>query len=146
MGQQIHELRGVISGDPGPFVRAVGQAKAASGDFLSSWGKAAGELVSLGGKIAVGITGMATAIGTAVAVTGTKFNALQQNATIAFSTLLRDGEKAKGFLQELQKFAAETPFSFGGLIKNSQFLLATGTSLQEIIPTLRILGDTMSGL
>lgn len=146
MGQQIHELRGVISGDPGPFVKAVGQAKAAGGDFLASWGKAAGELISLGGKIAVGITGMATAIGTAVAVTGTKFNALQQNATIAFSTLLRDGEKAKGFLQELQRFAAETPFSFGGLIKNSQYLLATGTSLKEIIPTLRILGDTMSGL
>jgi tape measure domain-containing protein len=146
MGQTIHELRGVIGGDASGWLRAVKQSINAGQDFLSSWGRAASEVVSLSTKVAVGVTGMATAIGTAVAVTGTKFNALQQNATIAFSTLLRDGTKAKAFLQELQKFAAETPFSFGGLIKNSQFLLATGTSLAEIIPTLRVLGDTMAGL
>jgi tape measure domain-containing protein len=146
MGQQIHELRGVIQGDASGWLRAVKQSINAGQDFLSAWGRAASEVVSLSTKVAVGITGMATAVGTAVAVTGTKFNALQQNATIAFSTLLRDGTKAKAFLQELQKFAAETPFSFGGLIKNSQFLLATGTSLAEIIPTLRVLGDTMAGL
>lgn len=146
MGQTIHELRGVIGGDASGWLRAVKQSINAGQDFLASWGRAASEVVSLSTKVAVGVTGMATAIGTAVAVTGTKFNALQQNATIAFSTLLRDGTKAKAFLAELQKFAAETPFSFGGLIKNSQFLLATGTSLAEIIPTLRVLGDTMAGL
>jgi tape measure domain-containing protein len=146
MGQQIHELRGVISGDPSGWLRAVKQSIDAGKAFAAQWGQLASDLATVTTRIGTGAAAMATAIGTAVAVTGGKFNALKENATVAFTTILRDGAKARSFLEDLQKFAAETPFSFGGLIKNSQFLLATGTSLAEIIPTLRVLGDTLAGL
>lgn len=146
MGQQIHELRGVIQGDASGWLRAVKQSIDAGKTFAAQWGQLASDITTVTTRIGAGAAAMATAIGTAVAVTGGKFNALKENATVAFTTILRDGAKARSFLEDLQKFAAETPFSFGGLIKNAQFLLATGTSLSEIIPTLRVLGDTLAGL
>lgn len=146
MGQQIHELRGVIQGDASGWLRAVKQSIDAGKSFAAQWGQLASDIATVTTRIGTGAAAMATAIGTAVAVTGGKFNALKENATVAFTTILRDGAKARSFLEDLQKFAAETPFSFGGLIKNAQFLLATGTSLSEIIPTLRVLGDTLAGL
>jgi len=146
MGQEIHELRGVIGGDASGWLRAIGQAIRGADDFGRRWAQVANDVAEVGGRLAAGIAGAATAMASAVAVTGGKFNALKENANIAFSTILRDGAKARQFLGELQKFSQETPFTFGGLIKNSQYLLATGFALQEIIPTLRILGDTMSGL
>lgn len=146
MGQEIHELRGVIGGDASGWLRAIGVAIRGADEFGRKWAQVASDVADVGGRLAAGITGAAAAMGTAVAVAGGKFNALKENATIAFSTILRDGSKAREFLGELQKFSQETPFSFGGLIKNSQYLLATGFALKEIIPTLRVLGDTMSGL
>lgn len=65
---------------------------------------------------------------------------------IAFQTLLKSADKGTRMLQDLQKFAAETPFDVPGVVEAAQQLLAFGFNAKEIIPTLRVLGDTAAGL
>lgn len=65
---------------------------------------------------------------------------------IAFSTMLKSADKGKAILQDLQRFAAETPFDVPGVVQSAQQLMAFGFAAEEIIPTLRILGDTAAGL
>ena len=65
---------------------------------------------------------------------------------IAFQTLLKSADEGTRMLQDLQKFAAETPFDVPGVVEAAQQLLAFGFNAKEIIPTLRVLGDTAAGL
>lgn len=65
---------------------------------------------------------------------------------IAFQTMLKSAGDGTRMLQDLQKFAAETPFDVPGVVEAAQQLLAFGFNAQEIIPTLRVLGDTAAGL
>src|SRR5437867_13027830 len=45
----------------------------------------------------------------AVAGLGLSFNAMQEQAQIAFTSLLGSGERATAFLKEMKDFAAKTP-------------------------------------
>lgn len=65
---------------------------------------------------------------------------------IAFQTMLKSAEAGTAMLQNLQKFAADTPFDVPGVVESAQQLMAFGFSAQEIIPTLRTLGDAAAGL
>ena len=65
---------------------------------------------------------------------------------IAFQTMLKSASDGTKMLQDLQKFAAETPFDVPGVVEAAQQLLAFGFNAKEIIPTLRVLGDTAAGL
>ena len=65
---------------------------------------------------------------------------------IAFTTMLGDAEKADRFLRELYDFAAKTPFEIEGLQKQVQLMLALGFRAEEVIPTLRAVGDAVAAL
>ena len=65
---------------------------------------------------------------------------------IAFTTMLGDAEKADRFLRELYDFAAKTPFEIEGLQQQVQLLLALGFKAEEVIPTLRAVGDAVAAL
>jgi tape measure domain-containing protein len=69
-----------------------------------------------------------------------------EQLTVAFNTLLGSREKANKLLQDLQKFAQETPFGFTELTSLSKQLLAFGFNADEIIPTLQRLGDVAGGV
>lgn len=86
------------------------------------------------------------AVGTAVAVTGTNFDNMKEQATIAFTTMLGSGERARAFLDDLQKFAASTPFEFPDLVTASQRLLAMGFAADRVKPLLTSVGDAVAGL
>jgi tape measure domain-containing protein len=59
----------------------------------------------------------------------------------SFEVLLGSGQAAAKMIQDINKFAAETPFEQAELGKAAKQLLAFGTSAQDIIPTMRRLGD-----
>jgi len=120
---------------------------------LGSQGKGNSPLAILTGAIGTGLKVGAVAgvtafgaLGGAVAVTGIEFDNMKQQAQIAFTTMLGDGDKAKVFLDDLQKFAASTPFEFPELLQASQRLLAMGFSAEEVKPTLTAVGDAVAGL
>lgn len=69
-----------------------------------------------------------------------------EQAQTAFTTLLGSGEKAKAFMGDLRKFAAETPFEMQGLTKASQKLLAFGFESKQILPMMTSIGNAVSSL
>lgn len=95
---------------------------------------------ALGGATA--LAGLSAAVGT----TGFSFNAFQESAETAFTTMLGGAEEAKAFLADLNNFAKTTPFEITGLTETSQKLLAFGFEADEILPTLTSIGDAVAGL
>nr|WP_225954640.1 tape measure protein [Kibdelosporangium phytohabitans] len=71
---------------------------------------------------------------------------MKEQATVAFNTLLGSGEKAKVFLEDLTKFAAQTPFELPGLIDNARSLLGVGLAADKVIPTMGALGNAAGAL
>lgn len=94
-------------------------------------------------KTAVVAAGGLTA---AAAKIGISFNSMQEQASIAFTTLLGDGQKAQQFLLDLQQFSAKTPFELPGLINNARMLLGVGLAADKVIPTLTSLGNAAGAL
>jgi hypothetical protein len=74
------------------------------------------------------------------------FNADIEQNEVAFRTLLGNAEAAKVRINELYKFAAETPFEFGEVVSASRILQAlTGNALSSGAG-LRLVGDAASAV
>lgn len=58
--------------------------------------------------------------------------------------MLGSAEVAEKMLQNLSDFAAKTPFELADVRNNAKQLLAMGVSAENIIPTMKALGDTAS--
>lgn len=71
--------------------------------------------------------------------------ALEQE-TVAFTGLLGSAKAAQAMLAQLQQFAAETPFEFPGLVKDTQELLGMGFAGRDIIPVMTAIGDAAAGV
>lgn len=74
------------------------------------------------------------------------FNSRLQQAHIAFTTLLGDAGAADMFIKKMQDFANVTPFDFAGVQDATQRLLAMGFTADQVLPTLRAVGDAVAGL
>lgn len=70
----------------------------------------------------------------------------QEQTQIAFETLTGSVEKADKLIRELFAFAAKTPFTIPEVEKNTKLLLAYGTEVENIIPTLNALGNIASAV
>lgn len=69
-----------------------------------------------------------------------------QQLQVAFETMLGSAEKAKEMIEELSNFASRTPFTLPGVERSAQQLLAVGFAAEEVIPTLKMVGDVAAGL
>ena len=65
---------------------------------------------------------------------------------IKMGTLARSMELGKEKLEELNHFAAHTPFMLHEVRTNTGMLLAMGIALDDIIPTMTLLGNVTAGL
>jgi len=65
---------------------------------------------------------------------------------IAFETMLGSTEKAGKLLEQLKKFTLETPFQMPQVVEGAKALMAFGFEADNIIPTLKMLGDISAGL
>jgi len=97
-----------------------------------------------GGFLKFGGIGTAVLIGLGAAAlrSAGQFEQLETS----FTVLLGSAEAAKKLLKELSTFAVETPFESGELGDAAKQLLAFGTAADDIVPTLRQLGDIAAGL
>lgn len=69
-----------------------------------------------------------------------------ENAVTDFTTLTGSMQNAQNTVRNLQKLGAETPFEFGDLAASTKTLLGFQAVTQDqLIPTLRMLGDTAGG-
>ena len=69
-----------------------------------------------------------------------------EQSHIAFSTMLGSAEEATILLNELADFARRTPFELVGIEASAKQLLAMGIEADNLLPTLKSLGDVSAGL
>lgn len=69
-----------------------------------------------------------------------------QQTEVALNTMVGAGNKAAGFLADMQEFAAQTPFEFEGLMRSSKMLLAMGINANAVLPIMRRVGDAMAAV
>jgi tape measure domain-containing protein len=120
---------------------AGNRAKTSSYGF-SSMATGIGKIKS---AAALGVVGLGAVAGAAVTM-GVKTVAANQNAQIAFSTMLGSGQKASAFLKDLQEFAAKTPFEFPELQTAASSLISAGIEAKNVIPIMTSLGNATSGM
>ncbi|MBB5154952.1 tape measure protein [Saccharopolyspora phatthalungensis] len=101
-------------------------------NLLASYGITAGTVFGLAGVAAAGM--------------GIKFAASQEQAQMAFTTMLGGAQEAQRFVAELQDFAARTPFDLPSVTTGAQRLMAFGFAAQDVLPTLTAIGDAVSGM
>ena len=127
-------------------VGGLARVNGALGGLASRGGALAAALGrTLLGAGAAGLAGLGV-LGGLVGKTGLGFLALKEQAQVAFTTMLGSGAKATAFLDELQAFAARTPFEFPDLVAGARRLLALGFTADQVLPTLTIVGDAVAGL
>lgn len=95
--------------------------------------------------MAAGLVAVGVAAGFAGAAS-IKMAAQWEQSEIAFTTLLRSGEKAKEFLGQLEDFASATPFELPGIMDASRKLLAFGWQAESVIPTMTAIGDAVAAI
>lgn len=76
---------------------------------------------------------------------GLDFNASIEKAQVQFAALLRNEEQAETLVRKLQEFAKISPLGLEGVTQNAVELLSAGTKLEDIIPTLEMLGNLSLG-
>lgn len=69
-----------------------------------------------------------------------------QQLEVAFTTMLRSGEKADKLMAEAVDFAAHTPFDLQGVADGIRQLLAYGTAAEDAIKEVEMLGNVAAGL
>lgn len=68
-----------------------------------------------------------------------------QQIEVAFKNIFGSTEEARKKLAEYQDFARKTPFRFKQVASGAQDLLQSGVAAEQVIPTLRALGNAMPG-
>lgn len=116
-------------------IRGVGESAQVTGRSVS-------ETFKTGGVAAAGFMAAVTGLGVAMANVASNF---EQNR-ISFETMLGSAEAGRKALANLSDFAVKTPFELPQLITASKSLLAYGIEADNLIPTLRNLGDIASGV
>ncbi|MEA3279478.1 MAG: tape measure protein, partial [Thermodesulfobacteriota bacterium] len=66
--------------------------------------------------------------------------------SISFETMIGNAGDAKRLMEEIKDFAKETPFELPDVVKGAKSLLAYGVALEDIIPSLKMMGDVSAGL
>ena len=101
--------------------------------------------VAAGMGLQLGLTAIVGAMKDAVVASFELADALEQSK-IAFTTMLGSGEAAGKMLDDLKTFADKTPFEFQDIQAAAKRLMAMGTAAEDVIPTLRAVGDAAAGL
>ena len=153
MPDQEEKVRIVISGEDDDASKTISKVSKALGGLDKPVSGMTSKLNTLGGTLAklggIAVGGGIVALGGALAVAavkGVQFNASMEQTTVAFTTLLKSGDAATKMLEDLQQFAAATPFEFPQLASAAQNLLAMGFAADDLIPIMTDVGNTVSAL
>ena len=122
--------------------RAAASAKAAVAGIT----QVNGAIEGMAGAATLGVIGSIAGSILNVGISCVKAAGNMEQYEIAFQTMLKSTEKGTQMLRDLQEFAAKTPFDVPGVVSTAQQLMAFGFQAEQIIPTLRTLGDAAAGL
>lgn len=147
-GKLANAERGVASGAR-QAAQDVEKAGAAADHSRGRFSVFGGILSSVGRTAALALGGVviaAGAAGVAGATMGLKTAASLEQANISYTTLLHSTDAAKQHVEDLTKFAANTPFELPGLIQMDRLLIGAGESATKTIGSLTAWGDASGAL
>ncbi|MCK5609857.1 tape measure protein [Candidatus Pacearchaeota archaeon] len=124
------------------FDRQIGTLKGQLEGVSRNLNRIGNQLIGVGGRLTLFLTTPLLAANIAAIKVAATFEQLD----ISFTTMLGSAEEANKLIQEMFAFAAKTPFEIKNIGPVVKQLLAFGIVKDEIIPTLRILGDVAAGL
>lgn len=104
-----------------------------------------GSIAKAGLKVAAAAIGAVSGAFGAAVLSGVKYNSQMEQYITSFGTMLGSAEEATKLVNNLKEMGAKTPFETSDLAKASQTLLAFGTSAEDLLPTLQMLGDVSQG-
>lgn len=142
--RKAEQIRRAVGGMVGGFSKLDRKIKK-TGIKLARLGKqakaAGGKLTELGKKLTTRISLPLAAFGTVALVQSAKLETL----ATSFETMTGSAEKGQKLLSKLVQFTATTPFQLEGVAKATKTLLAFKVPLNDMLPTLRMLGDIAAG-
>lgn len=136
------------------YTRAVNQARTALNAGVSPVRQFASSMLGFSTGVGAAVIGAQMAINAiealghaaaGAAIHGLKLAADFEQAEVAFGTVFKSATAAKQVMAEIQQFAAATPFEFPELKDAAVKLAGFGTSAQQVVPTLKMLGDIAAG-
>src|SRR3990167_263564 len=104
------------------------------------------DLSKLGRVAVVGAIGLVALAISKLTIESVKAAAKLEQYALSFEIMTGSASKARRLLDDLFDFAAKTPFEIDGITESAKMLLAMGIESENVIGTLKILGDVASGL
>ncbi len=115
----------------------------------ASTGRLSGGGMGGGGLGMLSMGGLAGGAAAYAAVSGVKHGvglaAEAEQSQIAFEVMLGSAQKATGMLAQLKGYADASPFNVSGVNQAAQKLLNYNVQAQDVLPTIRMLGDVAAG-
>lgn len=121
-------------------------AERARAKLSGGFSVAGGALAQFGGNLLTSAFGKITGGMSDLIDRGILYNDVLEKGTIAFRKFLGGPKNAQKMLDDLALFAQQTPFEFKGLVETSAVMASMGYAAEDIIPTLRNLGDAVSAV
>jgi tape measure domain-containing protein len=90
--------------------------------------------------------GLVTAGALALAAAGIQSAAAMEDTGTAFTTMLKGGDEAAQFMDDMEAFAAKTPFNFPQLADAAKRMKAFGFETEAVIPMMTGIGDAVSAM
>lgn len=122
--------------DAAPAVSALERIKGAASGITDIVGKL--------GLAAFGLQQLTTVAEGAGNALGINFNAKLENLTTAFTGLLGSSQAAGTYLQQLQSFAATTPFEFMDVARGAQRFMGMGMAASSVLPLMTDIGNALA--
>lgn len=141
MASVLGELLLKITGDSKSLNTALDSSERRALKFAKQLQKAGDRIARAGVKLSLFVTLPLAAAGAAALKNAAEF----EKQRVAFETLLGSADRAKALLTEIEEFSAATPFQLPGLIEGAKRLLAFGVAAEDIVPTMKSLGNAASG-
>ena len=143
-----YTLSAKITGDSSGYQKAIKEADQATDNFQENTSSLSSRLaggLKKGLSITAGaIAGVTTALG-AGTVAGVKYNATIEQYQTSFEVMTGSAEKAAEVVDRLKKLGAETPFEMPQLAETTQLLMNYGSTADEAIDRMQMLGDISQG-
>lgn len=142
MATGIGNLVANLTANTSGFTKGLNQARSSLSGFASF---AASSMASFMGNVGASAF---TSLTSSLINTGKSALSLaadNEQLGISFTTMLGSAEESAKLIGSLQKFGAETPFETKDINPAARSLLAFGVAADQIVPTLRVLGDIAAG-
>ena len=141
IGKKIARVNSAIRKKFGEVKDAAKRFNETLGATLKKVRKFGKQVTDVGGALSAKLTAPIIALG-AVAL---KQSANLETLGVSFEVLIGDAEKAKKTFGDLVNFTATTPFQLDNVANAGKQLLSFGVSAEELVPTLRMLGELAAG-